>query len=180
MAVYRGTEAYDYNRISKNMNGRASSNAPKIQQISIPVATPQNKPRLVKKTKSQLKAETRRANRKAFKALSVAALLLGFIGMVIFSRVQLDEISRDITKTQSQLNVLQSENTRLEMQLNAMVSLNKVDDYAQNVLGMVKQEGYQIEYVDLEGSDQVLVSGGKTVTDNQKKLDMKKFWNISF
>ncbi|MEG1179834.1 MAG: hypothetical protein RSD42_05450, partial [Oscillospiraceae bacterium] len=68
MAVYRGTEAYDYNRISKNMNGRASSNAPKIQQISIPVATPQNKPRLVKKTKSQLKAETRRANRKAFKA----------------------------------------------------------------------------------------------------------------
>ncbi|MEG1613921.1 MAG: hypothetical protein RR343_00355 [Oscillospiraceae bacterium] len=60
------------------------------------------------------------------------------------------------------------------------MSLNKVDDYAQNVLGMVKQEGYQIEYVDLEGSDQVLVSGGKTVTDNQKKLDMKKFWNISF
>lgn len=180
MAVYRGTEAYDYNRVNSNMNNRASSNAPKIRQMPQSAPAPQNRPTIVRKTRSQLKAETRRANRRAFKALSVAVVMLCFVGMVIYSRVQLDEISRDITRTQSQMGVLQSENTRLEMKLNSMVSLNKVDDYAKNVLGMVKQEGYQVEYVDLEGTDKVLVSGGKSVSDKQNKSDLKKFWNISF
>lgn len=180
MAAYRGTEAYDYNRINASNSSRASSSAPKIRQISIPATQPVTKPKVVKKTRSQVKTETKRANLRALKALSVAALLLCFVGTLIFSRVQLDEISREITQTQAKMKVVESENTRLEMKLNAMVSINNVDDYAQNVLGMVKQEGYQIEYVDIEGSDQVLVSGGKAIEDNHKEFDMRKFWNISF
>ncbi len=180
MATYRGTEAFDYNRINSNTRNRNSGNAAKIRQMPQSAPASQSRPKLVRKTRSQLKAETRRANRRAFKALSVAAVLLCFVGMVIYSRVQLDEISRDITQTQKELSVLESENTRLEMKLNSMVSLNKVDDYAQNVLGMVKQEGYQVEYLDLEGTDKVLVSGGKTTTSKQDKADIKKFWNISF
>jgi len=181
MAAYRGTEAYDYNKLNRNINNRASNAASNIRQMPRVAPAPQNRPQVVKKTRAQIKAETRRANLRAFKALSVAAVLLGFVGLVIFSRVQLDEITRDISKTQSRINVIQSENTRLEMQLNSLVSLDKVDDYAQNTLGMVKQEGYQVEYVNLSDSDEVLVSGGKIVPkEANKKFDIKNFWNISF
>ena len=181
MAAYRGTEAYDYNRLNRNINSRATNTASNIRQMPQAAPAPQKKPKVVRKTRAQIKAETRRANLRAFKALACAFILLGFVGLVIFSRVQLDEISRDISNTQSKMNVLQSENTRLEMQLNSMVSLDKVDDYAQNTLGMVKQEGYQVEYINLSGSDEVLVSGGKMVPkEADKKFNINKFWNISF
>ena len=102
------------------------------------------------------------------------------MGLSIFSRIQLDEIKREISAQQSKINIIESENTKLEMKLNSMVSLDKVDDYAQNTLGMVKQEGYQVDYVNLSGSDEVLVSGGKTIKNAKKKLDISKIWNISF
>ena len=47
------------------------------------------------------------------------------------------------------------------MELDSAISLEKVDDYAQNVLGMVKVENYQISYIDISGGDTVTQSGGK-------------------
>ncbi len=180
MAVQRGTEAYDYNHLNRNMHSGAQRNSSNIRQMPRVAPNSQSRPKVIKKTRAQLRAETKRANQRALKALSVAAILLCFVGVVIFSRIQLDEINRDIASQQSKLDILESENTKLEMQLNSMVSLDKVDDYAQNVLGMVKQEGYQVDYVNLSGSDEVLVSGGKTVKKADKKFDLGKIWNISF
>jgi cell division protein FtsB len=137
-------------------------------------------PKVVRRTRASLKAEAKRTNLRAVKALSVSAVLLGFVAIVIFSTVKLDEISRDIAATQSKIDVIKSENTRLDMEINSIVSLNKVEDYAENVLGMVKQESYQIEYVSLACADKVLISGGKNVSDGNNDNKTKKFWNISF
>ena len=177
MATYKGSEAFDYNRLNARAN--ANSTAPKIVQL--PLGTPQQqaKPKVVRKTRKQLKAETRRANLRALKALGVATILLCFIGVIIYSRVKLDEVSRNINDTQKKLAVLESDNTALEMKLNSMVSLDKVEEYAQNELGMVKQEGYQVEYVDLSGNDKVLVSGGEQVPKDKEKKVLDKISNIS-
>lgn len=179
MATYKGTEAFDYSRLNANQRATKNSAAPKIVQLPLGNPQQQAKPKIVKKTRKQLKAETKRANLRAIKAISVAGVLLCFIGVIIFSRVQLDEVSRNINKKQSELSVLQSNNTSLEMQLNSMVSLDKVEDYAKNQLGMVKQEGYQVEYVNLSGSDKVLLSGGKQVKNKNVNKDKDKLSNIS-
>lgn len=179
MAV-RGTEAYDYNQLNRNISHRATGNSSNVRQMPRVAPSPQNRPKVIKKTRAQLKAETKRANLRAIKALATAAVLLCFVGLSIFSRIQLDEVKREIASKQSKMSIIESENTKLEMKLNSMVSLDKVDDYAQNTLGMVKQEGYQIDYVNLSGSDEVLVSGNKTMKNPKKKIDIGKIWNISF
>lgn len=48
------------------------------------------------------------------------------------------------------------------MQLNSLASLDKVEDYAINKLGMVKQESYQVEYIDLAMDDKVVLANGTT------------------
>lgn len=94
-------------------------------------------------------------------ALAFAALL--------YSKLRVDELDRQIAKTESNLTAAQAETVRLNMQLDSTISLEKVDDYAQNVLGMVKAENYQIEYIDLSGDDKVTVSGGKASSSDSKE-----------
>lgn len=94
-------------------------------------------------------------------ALTFAALL--------YSKLRVDELDRQIAKTESNLTAAQAETVRLNMQLDSTISLEKVDDYAQNVLGMVKAENYQIEYIDLSGDDKVTVSGGKASSSDSKE-----------
>ena len=62
------------------------------------------------------------------------------------------------------------------MELNANVSLENVDQYARNELGMVKISDYQVNYVKLSEDDAVEVSGGKTHNDKgiAQKLKINK------
>ena len=154
MAYSRGTEAYAYNRI--NANGSA---APKRRPT--PGTHPAPRPRVVKKTKAQLRAESRRSRAKAIKIMCICALLFSIVAFQIYGQVRVDELDRELKSVNSDINVLDSENTRLNMQLDAIISLDKVDRYAQDVLGMVKVENYQVSYVDISSGDKVEVSGGK-------------------
>ncbi len=160
MAYNRGTEAVDYNR----MNTRGSAAPARRQPAADPRRTPAREvpqPRLVKKTKAQLRAEQRRSTVKTMKVLAICAMFLSVIAFQIYSQVQVDELDRELNKINSEISVLESENTRLNMELDSRISLDKVDDYAQNVLGMVKVENYQVSYVDLSSADTVEVSGGR-------------------
>ena len=81
--------------------------------------------------------------------------------VVIYSRVQLDEINREISSIEKSITLAQSDTIKLDNQLSSMVSINKVEDYAANVLGMVKIQDYQVVYVDLSSNDSVVVANGK-------------------
>ncbi len=85
-----------------------------------------------------------------------------FAGL-LYSRLRVDELTREIDAASANLSYAQAETVRLNMQLDSMISLEKVENYAKNDLGMTKIEGYQIEYIDLSGADSVSVSGKKTV-----------------
>lgn len=154
MAYARGSEAYDYNRINAG-----TSAAPKRSPAASPKAAP--RPKVVKKTRAQLRAEQRRSTAKTIEVLLVCAVMFSLVAFQIFSHVRADELDRELKSINSEISVLESENTRLNMQLDAIISLDKVDKYAQDVLGMVKVENYQVSYVDLSGDDSVEVSGGK-------------------
>lgn len=127
-----------------------------------PQATPASRPKEVKKTKAQLRAETRRARAQAIRIFAIATLLFFLLGFSVFSHVKVEELNHQIEAVNSSISVMESENTRLNMNLNANVSLDKVEDYAVNVLGMVKVENYQVNYLNLSDGDEVELSGGKT------------------
>lgn len=168
MAYNRGTEAYDYNR----MNSRGSA-APAKQPQRRPQRAP--KPKLIRRSRAQIKAEQKATRARTIKALAVCALLFSLVAFQIYSQVKVDELDRELKNVETSISVLESENTRLNMELDSRISLEKVDDYAQNVLGMVKVENYQVSYVDLASANSIEVSGDK---EKHKPLEaIKAFLN---
>ena len=73
-----------------------------------------------------------------------------------------DTVLSEISAVQSQIAIEKGENVRLNAELSSKISTDKIENYAENVLGMVKAENYQITYIDLSEGDCVLVSGDKS------------------
>lgn len=112
----------------------------------------------VRKSDKQLGIEAHRVNAKAFRIVSIVCLLLFAVGALTVARAQLTEKTDELAKAQSRYSVASSEHTRLDMELNALVSLDNVETYARDVLGMTKQEKYQVEYVDLSVKNKLILS----------------------
>lgn len=146
---------------------RNTSTAPKIKpNNSRPNLRVVEKPRM---TAYQVRAQNALALRKIFRIIGVAVICLSFLGAVIYSTLQLDEINRDIASVDKAMNIAKSEKVRLDMELNSIISLDKVENYAANTLGMSKVQDHQVVYIDLSSSDRVLMASGKE-TDNSNVI----------
>lgn len=146
---------------------RNTSTAPKIKpNNSRPNLRVVEKPRM---SAAQVRAQNALALRKIFRIVGVAAICLLFLGVVIYSTLQLDEINRDIASVDKAMNIAKSEKVRLDMELNSIISLDKVENYAANTLGMSKVQDHQVVYIDLSSSDRVLMASGKE-TDNSNVI----------
>lgn len=159
MAQYNKYESYKFEYFEPKAVSTGSA-APKIKP------QPQKKPQLKvlqtpKPTRAQLQNEAKQNSRQARKILAIACVVMLFMAMVIYSRVQLDEINREINQVESAMKIAQSDTVRLTNELNSIISINKVEDYALNNLGMVKVQDYQVVYVDLSGEDSVVKANGK-------------------
>ena len=74
---------------------------------------------------------------------------------VMVCNVQLNRLNDEISKTQTQLAAQQSEQVRLNVELESRSSLSSVEDYAANQAGMQKSSQYQVTYVHLTDQDKV-------------------------
>lgn len=159
--------------------------ARKIEEVP-PLRRPSGKPDMhlvqkKKKTAAEAKREMQLASRKAAKILVISIFLLSMLAALLYSRLRVDELTREVNTVTSQLTEAQGENVRLSMKLDSMISLEHVEEYAENTLGMTKVEGYQMEYIDLSGDDKVMLSGDKTLSaDNETSLieKLKAYLNV--
>ncbi len=159
MAQYNAYKSYNIEQFEPKMVSTSSA-APKLKPV--PQKTPQLK--VLKRPKpsaAQVRSETQQSARQTRKILIIAATVLMFFALAIYSRVQLDEINRDICNKEYEIELAQSDSVKLNNALNEMISINNVEDYAANVLGMVKVQDYQVVYVDLSSSDSVVVANGQ-------------------
>jgi hypothetical protein len=90
----------------------------------------------------------------AFVMLSLASVMVG--------NIKITQLNDEITTTQESLNVLKSNQVSLDAKLEARMSMQKVEDYAVNKLGLVKVQPFQIEYIHLTDQDKVEVTGDST------------------
>ncbi len=121
-----------------------------------------------KKSYARTREEMKRANLHTAKIIAISLVLLVMMSALLYGRMKADELDRQIQSKKNELSVAQSENVRLSMKLDSMISLKNVEDYAQNNLGMVKMESHQIEYIDLSGEDKAVVSGNKSKKSESK------------
>ncbi len=157
---------YSYNRNEKVVSYNGSA-APKVKP------EPQKKPQLelVKKTRltaQQMRQQTAAETRKTIKVMSVAMAILMFMALAIYSRVKLDEINREISSVEKKIELAQSDAVKLNNELNAIVSINNVEEYATNELGMTKIQDYQVYYIDMSSQDYVAVANGESINNNNK------------
>ena len=155
--------AYDYNRNERVVSYNSSA-APKVKPES------QKKPQLelVKKprmTAQQIRQQSIIETKKTIKVMAVAITIMLFMAVAIYSRIQLDEINREISSVEKKIELAQSDSVKLNNELNAIVSIDNVEEYAVNVLGMEKIQDYQVEYVDLSSNDRVEVADGEEVIE---------------
>ncbi len=179
--AYRGTEAYDFSlfepqiieqpkkqasRNGKPVNkSRNSANrrkpAPKTAVKREPIA--ENVIKLVDDHGAQVERNAKTATVPAAVKKSMAffvccVLMLG-VNLVLQSKY--DTLSNEIATVESEIDIVEGENVRLNAELSSLISSDRIENYAENVLGMVKAENYQISYIDLSEGDEIVLSGDK-------------------
>ena len=91
--------------------------------------------------------------RVSFFAVASFVMVIGLLLLIVYSYVQLSELSEKSTTLKNQYNKLKDDETVMLMASEQRINLKDVEDYAVNKLGMVKPEQDQMIYLDLSGDD---------------------------
>ena len=104
--------------------------------------------------------EQQRSNAKAAWSMAafvrnfvLVAFVIGVLCMGIYTRGEITEIKSEIEQTKTQIEALKSEETRLNMQIEAALSVKNIEAEAQ-MMGMQKQEKVQTSYLVLDSTDE--------------------------
>ena len=121
----------------------------------LPEEKPIPKPKLLKRPRSSARnaADARTSRRFAVKACAFALAAFLVIGSMLYLRVVLSEARIEYNKQKTELEAAQSERITLQMAYDEQMSIDKIEEYAREKLGMVKRENYQVRYFDLSGKD---------------------------
>ena len=121
----------------------------------------ETKPEKQERTQQQaktVKLKNKRAFKTALNVLSIAVMVSMIIG-IVYTNSQITEITTDISAVQKEITELESEKAYLDFTLESRMSLNEIENYAVNVLGMVKMDSTQVEYIEIESENMVEFSG---------------------
>ena len=94
-------------------------------------------------------------------AILVVSVLvtLGMLGGVLFTFAQKNKLNHEVASINRQISEAQSE---LNSQLDALVSVEMIDQYAVEKLGMSKMQSGQMRYVDVDAYMQARAKAQKT------------------
>ena len=94
---------------------------------------------------------------------------------LIKSDAMLSELNNQIARAQEELKEEENAYSQYKMQVESIYSLRVVEDYAVNVLGMVKVENNQKNYVSLDEGDKVEI-----IQDSENKNIIQKIISAIF
>lgn len=150
------TNTNDFRRYSYSSDASYAIDAFNLSRSSAaPAYVPEQKKELKvrengkRKSKNQLLQEQRIGFGRAVTIVTVALLVLAMFFGMLYTYAIKNELNYEISKLETQLAVAQSENTRINSELNALVSVSMIDKYAVEELGMSKMQSYQISYIDV-------------------------------
>ena len=83
------------------------------------------------------------------KVLAIAVAVMAILFAMIYGRVELTSLYSKQSELETELSRLQNENVSLESELAKKTGLTKIEDYAENRLGLRKLNRAQIEYVEV-------------------------------
>ena len=91
-------------------------------------------------------------------AIVLGLLVILLLGLVIYGKVQTNEIYMKIASLQTERDDLISRNVSMRSEMEAKLTVKNVEEYAQNVLGLKQLDQSQIEYITIQTEDEVTIT----------------------
>ena len=140
---------------------------------SIPIESAEQRKMARKKERARIRRSRERI-RKLVIAAMIAIVMAGAVGTVV-GYIQVTDLTKKVEDKQAQLAQLESECTSLKAKKENSVDLSQVENYAENVLGLVKLDRSQEEYLELQKNDQVQVNEGSSGVEKLASSFVKSF-----
>ena len=118
------------------------------------------KPHLVpekKHSRAERVAHAAAVSRRAARIMLISLTAFVMLAMLIVQRAKIATLDMQIIEAQTQLEEVKSETVRLESLFNSMASVESVEEYATNKLGMVKRTRNQVSFFVNENSDEIIL-----------------------
>ena len=147
---------------AQRSSAAARLTAPQRQIPSRPQQRPV-RPYLVpqrKTTRAERVAEAAATSRNILRIVLVSAIAFVMLALLIVQRAKIATLDVDIINMQAQLKEVKSETVRLDSLCNSMASVESVEEYAKDKLGMVKRSRNQVSFFVNENSDEILLLDG--------------------
>lgn len=122
------------------------------KHATVPYLVPSPKPSRRERVQSAKEASLR-----TVKIVAVSVCMLIMLSLLIFERASLIKLNLQKAAAEEALHTAQSETVRLEAQFNGMVSVENVEQYAREKLGMVKRQGRQVQFFQNTNEDEILL-----------------------
>ena len=142
-------------------------------QTPIPIDSAEQRKMARKKERARIR-RSREHIRKLVIAAMIAIVMAGAVGTVV-GYIQVTDLTKKVEDKQAQLAQLESECTSLKAKKENSVDLSQVENYAENVLGLVKLDRSQEEYLELQKNDQVQVNEGSSGVEKLASSFVKSF-----
>lgn len=135
----------------------------------------------VEKEKNNEVKTVRRGNTVLALKIVSTVLVIGFtIGLILYYNAQIYELNDEISSLNETLVAAQTEEVRLNVSLDRKISMENIEKYITEDLGMVKQEKYQMHYIDLSEGDKIVVAdtNGSSLWNSVKDFfeDVKEYF----
>ncbi len=101
-----------------------------------------------------IKIKNKRTFKTAINIMSIAVVVSLVIG-VLYTNAEITKTANSISKVKKSITEIDSEKAYLQFTLESKMSLNEIEDYAVGVLGMVKMDSSQLEYVEIENENKI-------------------------
>ena len=102
------------------------------------------------KSREELLASERTARKQMLVIVSVIAAVAIMLFGMLFTYAVKNEYTRQIASLKTELSREVNQNICTNAELEALVTMEQIEDYAINKLGMVKLESDQVRYIDVE------------------------------
>lgn len=186
--AYMGSEAYDFslfepkvieqpkktNASGKNTVRRSVSAGNTAPQRRV---APERRPEIKKNNVVRLanehqqtverKSSSAVVSAAAKKAIAFACFCFSLVIALLVLQTKNDMVDAEIAQVNNEIAIAEGEAVRLNAELNSLIASDKIDIYAQDVLGMVKAESHQISYIDRSEDDEIVVSGDKSTAEEE-------------
>jgi len=124
-------------------------------QLDIPEPEVVERPR----ERVSIRTKTKTATQQGISLFAVA----GWVSMIVLavallmSYIELNTIANESYELKEKLEVLQIEETKLQIEYESTFRLDDIEEYATNMLGMVRADGDQIKYLSNRAEDKAVV-----------------------